>query len=72
MIFDRNQFLILDEPTRNLSPLSGPEIRQALLDFTGGILAVSHDRAFIEDVFDEVYLLTPHGLRWVAPEDYTE
>lgn len=62
MIFERDEFLILDEPTRNLSPLSGPEIRRALEDFPGGILAVSHDRVFIDEVFEAVYELKSEGL----------
>lgn len=63
MIFDRAEFLVLDEPTRNLSPLSGPEIREALQNFSGGILAVSHDRVLIDEVFAKVYELTADGLK---------
>lgn len=47
--------LLLDEPTRNLSPLTNPVIRQVLKDFPGCILAVSHDRKFIEEVFSIRY-----------------
>lgn len=46
--------LLLDEPTRNLSPLSSPAIRKLLKEYTGCILAVSHDRLFIQEVFDSV------------------
>ena len=65
MIFSRAEFLLLDEPSRNLSPLSGPEIRQALTDYSGGILCVSHDRALIEAVFDKVLELREDGLHYV-------
>lgn len=54
--------LLLDEPTRNFSPLSNPVIRQILRDYEGSILAVSHDRKFIAQVADRVLLLTPQGL----------
>ncbi len=54
--------LILDEPTRNFSPLSGPVIRQMLKEFPGAIISVSHDRKFIKEVADKVYELTPEGL----------
>lgn len=54
--------LLLDEPTRNLSPLSAPEVRAALRDYPGAMLCVSHDRALIEEVFDTVYAFTPRGL----------
>jgi ATPase subunit of ABC transporter with duplicated ATPase domains len=54
--------LLLDEPTRNFSPLSGPEIREMLRAFPGAILAVSHDRKFISEVCDRVLRLTENGL----------
>lgn len=54
--------LLLDEPTRNFSPLSGPEIRAMLRAFPGAILAISHDRKFIAEVCDRVCRLTPAGL----------
>lgn len=41
--------LLLDEPTRNLSPLSGPVVRSLFAGYPGCILAVSHDAAFIDD-----------------------
>lgn len=62
MILDGCNVLILDEPTRNFSPLSGPVIRQLLRDFGGCILSISHDRKYIEEVADKVYELTPNGL----------
>ena len=55
--------LILDEPTRNFSPLSAPEIRAILADFPGAIISVSHDRKFITEVCDKVYELTEAGFR---------
>lgn len=54
--------LILDEPTRNFSPLSGPVIRHMLREYQGAILSVSHDRKFIEEVCTTVYRLTENGL----------
>ena len=54
--------LILDEPTRNFSPLSNPVIRSVLKAYGGTIISVSHDRKYIEEVCDTVYELTPRGL----------
>ena len=54
--------LILDEPTRNFSPLSGPVIRKMLKEFPGAVISVSHDRKYLEEVCDKVYRLTPAGL----------
>jgi ATPase subunit of ABC transporter with duplicated ATPase domains len=55
--------LILDEPTRNFSPLSGPVIRKALHDFPGAIISVSHDRRFIREVCSRIYVLSKEGLQ---------
>ncbi len=54
--------LILDEPTRNFSPLSGPVIRQILSEFPGAIISISHDRKYIAQVCEKVYKLTEQGL----------
>ena len=63
MILDGSNVLILDEPTRNFSPLSGPVIRNILREFGGCILSVSHDRKYIEEVCETLYELTPEGLQ---------
>lgn len=54
--------LILDEPTRNFSPLSGPVIRSTLKEFRGCIISVSHDRQYIREVCDCVYRMDEKGL----------
>ena len=62
MILSGSNVLILDEPTRNFSPLSGPEIREALSAYGGAILCVTHDRKLIREVCTKVYELTANGL----------
>ena len=52
LIFSGSNVLILDEPTRNFSPLSNPVIRSALRRFPGAIVSVSHDRKFLAEVCD--------------------
>ena len=54
--------LILDEPTRNFSPLSGPVIRKMLREFPGAVISISHDRKYINEVCDKVYELNEKGL----------
>ena len=54
--------LILDEPIRNFSPLSGPVIRKMIREFPGTVISVSHDRKYIAEVCDVVYRLTSEGL----------
>ena len=62
IMIEKANILVLDEPTRNLSPLSNPMIREALKDFKGPILAVSHDRLFLRDVATKVLSLDGQGL----------
>jgi ATPase subunit of ABC transporter with duplicated ATPase domains len=54
--------LILDEPTRNFSPLSGPVIRKMIASFPGAVISISHDRKYIEEVCNRTYRLTEKGL----------
>lgn len=58
--------LLLDEPTRNVSPLSNPVIRKALKQYKGCIISISHDRKYIEEVADNVYLLEIDGIHEVC------
>ncbi len=61
-VLDKCDVLLLDEPTRNVSPLSNPVIRNVLKEFKGVIISVSHDRKYIQEVINRVYLLTINGL----------
>ena len=62
LILEKDGVLLLDEPTRNFSPLSQPVVRRVLQDFGGSMIAVSHDRRFLSEVCDTVYRLMPEGL----------
>ena len=62
MIFDGCNVLVLDEPTRNFSPLSNPVIRDVLRSFGGAVISVSHDRKYISEVCGRVLRLTESGL----------
>ncbi len=62
MSLDGSNVLLLDEPTRNFSPLSGPVIRKLLADFEGAVISISHDRKYMEEVCDTIYELTDRGL----------
>lgn len=62
MVLINCNVLLLDEPTRNISPLSSPVIRKALREFKGTIISISHDRKYMEEVCDTLYELTLDGL----------
>jgi ATPase subunit of ABC transporter with duplicated ATPase domains len=55
MILSGADTLLLDEPTRNLSPMSNPVIRRILQNYGGTVIAVSHDRKFIDEVAETEY-----------------
>ena len=54
--------LLLDEPTRNLSPLSGPVIRDLFESYEGCIIAVTHDQLFASNVCTREERLSENGL----------
>ncbi len=62
-VHDKCNVLLLDEPTRNISPLSNPVIRQELNNFNGCIISITHDRKFLEAVATSIYELTCTGLK---------
>ncbi|TCD46250.1 ABC transporter ATP-binding protein [Streptococcus sp. X16XC17] len=62
MVLAGNNVLVLDEPTRHFSPTSQPLIRQLLREFPGAIISVSHDRKYIEEVAEQIYLLDQYQL----------
>ena len=62
MVLAGANVLVLDEPTRNFSPLSAPVIRRVLADFPGVIISVSHDRLYLDQVCSRVVELTETGL----------
>ena len=62
LVLDKCDVLILDEPTRNVSPLSNPVIRKVLKEYKGTIISVSHDRKYINEVVNTLYRLEPKGL----------
>ena len=68
MVIKGANLLLLDEPTRNFSPLSAPVVRAALRDFGGAIVSVSHDRKYLWDVCDQVYSLEADGLKRIWEE----
>ena len=69
LVLRKPNFLLLDEPTRNFSPTSQPEIRKLFANYPGGLVTVSHDRRFLKEVCRSIYRLTKNGLEIVDLQD---
>lgn len=68
MVLDQANVLLLDEPTRNFSPTSQPQIRKLFTDYSGAIITVSHDRTFLKEVCQKIYRLNETGIELVRKE----
>lgn len=61
LMLERNNVLILDEPTNHLDIDSKEMLEQALQDFEGTLIFVSHDRYFINQLANKVFDMQPDG-----------
>ena len=55
LLLEPVNLLILDEPTNHLDMRSKDVLKSALQDFDGTVIAVSHDREFLDGLVDKVY-----------------
>ncbi|NNJ55697.1 MAG: ABC-F family ATP-binding cassette domain-containing protein [Bacteroidia bacterium] len=65
-------FLILDEPTNDLDILTLNKLESFLVDFSGCILLVSHDRYFLDRIVDHIFVFEGEGLIKDFNGSYTE
>ncbi|MGM7637299.1 ABC-F family ATP-binding cassette domain-containing protein [Bacillus sp. Hm123] len=71
LMMQKSNFLILDEPTNHLDLDSKEVLENALIDYPGTILFVSHDRYFINRLASKVIELSPEGLtEYLGDYDY--
>ena len=62
LLLNKANFLILDEPTNHLDIQSKEVLEDALLDFDGTILFISHDRYFINKIATKILDMSEHGV----------
>jgi ATPase subunit of ABC transporter with duplicated ATPase domains len=62
MLYDPPNFLVLDEPTNHLDMATKEMLIEALADYEGTMLFVSHDRRFLAALSNRVLELTPDGI----------
>ena len=75
LILKKVNLLIMDEPTNHLDIGSAEALENALLAFSGTIIAVSHDRYFINRIATRIIELAPEcerGLYDCPLEDYDD
>jgi ATPase subunit of ABC transporter with duplicated ATPase domains len=64
--------LLLDEPTNNLDPASRLEILDALANYEGAVVLVSHDEGAVEALNPERVLIMPEGTEDHWTKDYSD
>lgn len=62
LLLEPYNFLILDEPTNHLDIISKEVLKNALLEYTGTLLLVSHDRDFLDGLSDRLYYIKDNNI----------
>jgi ATP-binding cassette subfamily F protein uup len=70
VLFRNPNFLILDEPTNDLDLPTLAVLENFLLDFTGCLLMVSHDRYFMDRMVDHLFVFEGQGIVRDFPGNY--
>ena len=71
IMLSKANFLLMDEPTNHLDIDSKEVLEDALLDYDGTLLVISHDRYFLNKVTDRIIELTPDSaLEYLGNYDY--
>jgi len=62
MMLSKANLLLLDEPTNHLDIQSREVLEDALIDYSGTVLVISHDRYFLDRVTTKIARITPEGI----------
>ncbi len=63
LILSKSNFLLLDEPTNHLDITSREALEEALLNYNGTVLVISHDRYFLNKSVNKIYELNEDGAK---------
>ncbi|GGH57317.1 ribosomal protection-like ABC-F family protein [Rothia aerolata] len=72
LVASQANVLLLDEPTNNLDPASREEILNALKNYEGAIVMVSHDEGAVEALDPERVLMLPDAVEDLWSKDYQD
>lgn len=62
LLLEPYNFLILDEPTNHLDIISKEVLQDALKEYSGTVLVVSHDRTFLDGLSDRIYYIKDNNV----------
>ena len=65
-------FLILDEPTNDLDIITLGILEEYLADFKGCVIVVSHDRYFLDNIVDHLFVMEGNGVVKDFPGNYSD
>ena len=63
LMLAKNNLLLLDEPTNHLDIMSREALEEALLEYDGTLMVISHDRYFLNKVINKIYELNEDGIK---------
>ena len=72
VLMHRPNFLILDEPTNDLDIITLGILEEYLAEFNGCVIIVSHDRYFLDNIVDHLFVMEGNGEVVDFPGTYTE
>ena len=72
LLLEDNNLLLLDEPTNHLDTDANEALEEALVEYDGSIITVSHDRFFLDRICDTVWELPADGSLWIWPGNYSD
>ena len=71
LLLEENNLLLMDEPTNHLDMDSKATLEEALINYTGSLITVSHDRWFLDQVVNRIWELQD-GVVTVYYGNYTD
>ncbi len=72
VLMRRPNFLILDEPTNDLDIVTLGILEEYLADFKGCVIVISHDRYFLDNIVDHIFVMEGNGVIRDFPGNYSD